>query len=233
MPGRGAIAARTGLHLGRRDDFRLRRRLESAAATGSGSGAGSGGARRGEVSACAIQDSFSIGAPSCSAGCCQTKASSRPVAGEIGAHFEAAIPSAIQTGIARRAGAAGEPFAHLAFVAGVAVFEFGHDQAHALRRAFILADQRRHRRARGGEIARRQRGAGDDDVAFRIARADFRQRARLGETVGIGIARPQIEIDIGEIGMRLAVPRRLDDLWRLCAIRRGGRGSAPSRHWRG
>ena len=61
----------------------------SSAAGGGAGGAGtSGAASCGAVSAWAIQESSaSIGAPSRSAEVCQTKASSRPVAGEIGARL--------------------------------------------------------------------------------------------------------------------------------------------------
>ena len=125
--------------------------------------------------------------------------------------------------IAPRMHRARHPFARAAFVAVLHLLELGHQHRHALGRH---DDERRQRAARDREFLRVERGARHRQRAFDIAGRLLRQRLHAREPVARGIAGPQMRVGLGEIGMRIGLPRRLDDARRPCADRRPRRGAA-------
>ena len=71
--------------------------------------------------------------------------------------------------------------------------------------------QRRERRARDREFLRVERGARHRERAFDMAGRLLRQRLDAREPLARGIAGPQMRVGLGEIGMRIGLPGRLDD----------------------
>ena len=85
--------------------------------------------------------------------------------------------------VARRARGARQPFARRPFGA-VGGLDVGHQQTGSRGRPArrVGRDQRADRRARGGEVARLERGAAERQPAFRVMRRDARQRLGARES---------------------------------------------------
>src|SRR5262245_25193412 len=109
--------------------------------------------------------------------------------------------------VAPRVERARHPFAPAALVA-LGHFELGHQRRHALP---WRGRVRRQRRTRGGELLRVERGARDRERGFGVGRPLGRERLDATQALARGIARPQLRVGGGEIGMGIGAPRPLDD----------------------
>ena len=90
------------------------------------------------------------------------------------------------------------------------LFEIRHQQADPHGRP--VREKRLQRVARAVEFTGFEPGAGDREASLGATLGQPRQRLGPLEAVEAGIARAQVEIDLGQIRVGLHPPRRLDDL---------------------
>ncbi len=118
--------------------------------------------------------------------------------------------------VARRAHGLRQELAHLALVAAVGLLDVGEQQIGAFAR--LHADRGFRGGARLGQFARVERGLGHGERGFGMVVPHRLQLACPDQPVVGRIAGPRMDIEIGDLGMRLDLPGSLEDLGTLLDV---------------